>query len=143
MYQFYIVEIKKNTQGEFEHEVFWVYDADATKAQQKGESKYHEVMSRAAISEYAEHSAILFSSQGFPLMHGVYVHGGQEESQVIFRRQAEPNARQMEQPKGTQSAMRGANPRPHLRLSNALRMMIQERTKYGSNVDQDDRRDAA
>lgn len=78
MYQFYIVEIKKNTQGEFEHEVFWVYDADVTKAQQKGESKYYEVMSRAAVSEFSEHSAILFSSQGFPLMHGCYTHGTAE-----------------------------------------------------------------
>lgn len=74
MYQFYIVEIKKNQQGEFEHEVFWVFDADATKAQQKGESKYHEVMSRAAVSEYAEHSAILFAADASPILHGCYKH---------------------------------------------------------------------
>ncbi len=80
MYQLYIVEIKKSAQGEFEHDVFWVYDADATKAQQKGESKYHEVMSRAAISDYTEHSAILFSSDGFPLMHGCYNHDEQGET---------------------------------------------------------------
>ena len=79
MYQFYVVEIKKNAQGEFEHEVFWLYDENATKAQQKGESKYHEIMSRAAISNYAEHSAILFSSEGFPLMNYCYKHETTQE----------------------------------------------------------------
>ena len=74
MYQFYVVEIRKNAQGEFEHDVFWVYDTDEKTARQKGESKYYEVMSRAAISTYAEHSAILFSSQGYALMSKYYTH---------------------------------------------------------------------
>ncbi len=74
MYQFYVVEIKKTITGEYEHNVFWLYDADITKAQQKGEAKYYSILSEAAVSEFAEHSAILFSSQGFPLMHYCYTH---------------------------------------------------------------------
>ena len=74
MYQFYTVEITKDQAGEFAHDVKWHFDADATKAQLKGEAAYHEIMSRAAVSEYAEHAAILFSSEGFPLMHGCYKH---------------------------------------------------------------------
>ena len=75
MYQFYVTEVKKTGNGEFEHEVYWSWDADPIKAQQKGESKYYEIMSNAAVSTYAEHAAILFSSQGTPLMNGCYHHG--------------------------------------------------------------------
>ena len=74
MYQFYTVEITKDAAGEMAHDVKWHYDADADKAQLKGEAAYHGIMSRAAVSEFAEHAAILFSSEGFPLMHGCYKH---------------------------------------------------------------------
>lgn len=74
MTQLYIVEVKKNANQEFEHNVFWVYDEDPDKARLKGESKYYEVLSAAAISDVAEHSAILFTSEGFPLMHQCYKH---------------------------------------------------------------------
>lgn len=74
LYQYYVVEIKKDENGEFEHEVYWLYDTDAVKAKQKGESKYHEVMSRAAVSSYVEHSAILFSSKSDPIMFYCYHH---------------------------------------------------------------------
>lgn len=74
MYQFYIIEIKKNASGEFEHNVNWVWDANPDKARLKGEAKYHEILATAAVSENAEHSAILFSSEGFPIMHQCYKH---------------------------------------------------------------------
>lgn len=74
MTQFYIVEIKKNQAGEFEHNVYWEYDADADKARLKGESKYYTILAAAAVSEMAEHSAILFSTEGFPIMHQCYKH---------------------------------------------------------------------
>lgn len=78
--QFYIVEIRKYPSGEFEHEVHFAYDEDAHVAQLKGESKYHEVMSKAAESVAAgttvEHSAILFSTEAFPMMHGCYKANG-------------------------------------------------------------------
>ena len=76
MYQFYTVEIKKTHAGEFEHDVQWHWDEDATKAQHKAESKFHEILSRAAISgdTYIEHSAIIFSSEGFPIANHCYKH---------------------------------------------------------------------
>lgn len=77
MYQFYTVEVTKTHAGELAHDVKWHWDADATKAQQKAESKFHEIMSRAAVSgdTYAMHSAILFSEEGFPIMNQCYKHG--------------------------------------------------------------------
>lgn len=75
MFQNYVVEIRKNASGEYEHDVFWEYDEDADEAMLKAESKYHEVLSRAAVSTWAEHSAILFTSEGFPKDHKCYKHG--------------------------------------------------------------------
>lgn len=74
VYQFYTAEITKDANGEYSHDIKWHWDEDATKAQLKGESKYHEIMSRAAVSNFAEHAAILFSSEGFPIMHQCYKH---------------------------------------------------------------------
>lgn len=74
LYQFYVVEIKKLRSGEFEHNVTWHWDTDATKAQLKAESKFHEILSAAAISDTLEHSAIIFSTEGFPLAHQCYKH---------------------------------------------------------------------
>lgn len=75
MYQYYVVEIIKMQSGEFEHNVFWLYDADDKKAMLKGESKYHEILSVASVSEHPEHSAIMFSSKGVPIMCQCYEHG--------------------------------------------------------------------
>ena len=74
MVQFYTAEITKNANGEYSHDIKWHWDEDATKAQLKGEAKYHEIMSRAAVSNFAEHAAILFSSEGFPIMNHCYKH---------------------------------------------------------------------
>ena len=74
LYQNYIVEIKKLRNGEFEHNVFWAWDENEEKARLKAESKYHEVLSVAAVSDTSEHSAILFTSKGYPLMHQSYRH---------------------------------------------------------------------
>lgn len=81
MYQYYIVEIQKNHNGEFGHNVFWAFDEDQDKARLKGESKYHEVLAAAAISNVAEHAAIMFSAEGFPLMHECYKHNQEPEPQ--------------------------------------------------------------
>lgn len=72
MTQFYIIEIKKGT--EYEHNVYWAYDANQRKARLKAEGKYHEVLAAAAISDYETHAAILFSAEGEPLMHECYYH---------------------------------------------------------------------
>ena len=74
LYQFYTAEITKDANGDYSHDIKWHWDEDATKAQLKGEAKYHEIMSRAAVSNFAEHAAILFSSEGFPIMNHCYKH---------------------------------------------------------------------
>lgn len=74
MTQLYVIEVKKNINDEFEHNVNWVWDEDPNKARLKGESKYHEILAAAAVSDMKEHSAILFTSEGFPLMHNCYKH---------------------------------------------------------------------
>lgn len=82
MTQFYIVEVQKFNNGQFAHNVFWEYDEDAEKAQLKAESKYHTILASAAISEVAEHSAIMFSSDGFPFMHQCYTHNTNTEETI-------------------------------------------------------------
>lgn len=74
MYQNYVVEIQKLHNGEFAHNVFWLYDEDADIAMQKAESKFHEVLSYAATSDTASHAAILFTSEGFPCRNECYHH---------------------------------------------------------------------
>lgn len=74
MYQFYVTEVRKTQSGEYEHENFWVYDEDNYTARLKGEAKFHEVLSRAATSAYAEHGAILFDSRCRPIMHSCFDH---------------------------------------------------------------------
>lgn len=50
MYQYYVMEIQKYQNGEYGDQKHFVYDEDATKARLKGESKYYEVLSAAAVS---------------------------------------------------------------------------------------------
>lgn len=74
MTQFYIVEIQQYANGDYGHIVHFAYDADPEKARLKGEAKYYEVLAAAAISELPTHSAIMFSTEGFPIMHQCYKH---------------------------------------------------------------------
>jgi len=74
MYQYYIVEIQKNQDGEYGHLVHWAFDADPDVARQKAESKFHEVLSAAAVSSAAMHSATLISDEGVPLRNECYKH---------------------------------------------------------------------
>ena len=79
-YQYYVVEIQQYASGEYGHIVHYAYDADPDRARLKGEAKYHEILAAAAVSELPSHAAILFTTDGFPLMHQVYKHaaGGGE-----------------------------------------------------------------
>ena len=74
MTQFYIVEIKQMPSGEYEHNVFWEYDNDPDIARLKGESKYHALRSVAATSNTMSHAAIMFSTEGFPVLNQCYKH---------------------------------------------------------------------
>ena len=74
MFQYYTAEITKSQSGDFEHNIQWHYDEDKEKARLKGEAKFHEILSRAAVSDYAEHAAILFASTGNRIMDKCYFH---------------------------------------------------------------------
>lgn len=74
MYQYYIIEIQKNANGEYGHIVHFAYDENEKQARLKADSKYYEVLSAAAVSSMLTHAATLVSSQGEPLMHMYYDH---------------------------------------------------------------------
>ena len=74
MTQFYIIEIRQYANVEYEHLVHYAYDENAQQAQLKAESRYHEILAAAAVSATACHAAILFTTEGFPLMHQCYKH---------------------------------------------------------------------
>lgn len=74
MTQIYIVEIQEYANGEYGHIVHYVYDENPSKARLKAESKYHEVLAAAAISELPTHSAIMFDTKGRPIMYQSYNH---------------------------------------------------------------------
>ena len=84
MYQYYTVEVVKNANGEYEHSVLWHYADSDEAARLKGEAKFYEIMSRAAVSEFAEHGAILFSSRCKRIMDKCYIHATEQatESEV-------------------------------------------------------------
>ena len=73
--QYYIVEVLQYANGEYGHLVHYAYDVDPDLAQRKAESKYYDVLSEAAVSNTLTHSAILFSTEGFPLLHKCYHNG--------------------------------------------------------------------
>lgn len=79
MTQFYIVEVKQHPTGEFEHVVHYAWDEDPDKARLKGESKYHEVLTTAAISNTLLHSAIMFGTDGYPVHNQCYKHVVEEQ----------------------------------------------------------------
>ena len=68
--KYFVFEIQKQFDGSYAH---LVHTADTRNA---AESIYHQVLAAAAISNIPEHSAIMFTSEGFPLMHQSYKHDG-------------------------------------------------------------------
>ena len=74
MNQYYIIEIQQYANGEYGHIVHFAYDADASKARMKAESKYHEVLAAAAISELQSHAATLLTADGRVVMNQCYKH---------------------------------------------------------------------
>lgn len=74
MYQYYVFEIQKYVNGEYGHLVHWAADENADRARMKAESKYHEVLAAAAISELPQHAAALLASDGTELMRQCYYH---------------------------------------------------------------------
>ena len=74
MNQYYIFEIQQYANGEYGHIVHFAYDDDANKARLKAESKYHEVLAAAAVSELRSHSATLLTADGRTIMNQCYKH---------------------------------------------------------------------
>jgi len=74
MYQYYIIEIQQYDNGEYGHIVHYAFDENADRARMKAESKYHEVLAAAAVSNLRQHAASMIASDGFPVMHQCYVH---------------------------------------------------------------------
>lgn len=72
--QYYIIEIQQNKQGEYGHIVHYAFDENPEKARLKAESKYHEILASAAVSETLKHSAIIISDESFPVMNQCYKH---------------------------------------------------------------------
>ena len=75
VYQYYIMEIQQYNDGSYGDIKHFAWDEDADKARLKAESVYHQVLAAAAVSETMSHAAILFSSEGFPIMNQCYKHG--------------------------------------------------------------------
>lgn len=90
MTQFYIVEVQQYANGEFGHLVHYAYDQDADVARLKAESKYHEVLAAAAVSNLPTHSAIMFSTEGFPVLHQCYHHNVVPETPAPAEEPEEP-----------------------------------------------------
>lgn len=74
MNQYYIIEIQQYLNGDFGHIVHFAYDVNPSTARLKAESKYHEVLAAAAISELPQHSATLLTSDGRCIMNQCYKH---------------------------------------------------------------------
>lgn len=91
MNQYYIFEIQQYANGEYGHIVHFAYDADASKARLKAESKYHEVLAAAAISELQSHAATLITADGRVIMNQCYKHPLVETNpEVISDEDVEP-----------------------------------------------------
>lgn len=74
MNQYYIIEIQQYANGEYGHIVHFAYDEDESKARLKAESKYHEVLAAAAVSELQSHAATLLTADGRTIMNQCYKH---------------------------------------------------------------------
>lgn len=65
---FIVIELQKDNNGSVAN------IATEHSTQAEAESKYHAILSAAAVSELPVHSAIIVSEEGFPLMHQCYKH---------------------------------------------------------------------
>lgn len=72
--QYYIIEIKQLINEEYEHQVYYAWDQDPKLALLKAESKYHEILSAAAVSTHLTHSCEILSTECVPVMFHSYKH---------------------------------------------------------------------
>lgn len=79
MTQYYIIEIKQLTNGEYEHYVHYVWDEDRETAYMKAQNKYHEILSVAALSDTMKHSAIIIDDSAAMVESRSFKHEQAEE----------------------------------------------------------------
>ena len=62
--------------------------------QNDAESKYHDILRAAAVSNLPKHAAIMFTEEGFPMLHQCYTHVVAPEPVVeaVVEADAEPEA---------------------------------------------------
>ena len=65
---FIVIELQKNVDGVVSN---IVYSFDKL---EQAESKYHAILSAAAVSTVPVHSAIIVSEESFPVKHQCYKH---------------------------------------------------------------------
>lgn len=65
-----VIEIQKS--GETATPLVQLFEDDA-----QAKSRYHELLSIAAVSDVPEHSVILVSEEGNYMFHEKYTHGGE------------------------------------------------------------------
>ena len=82
MTQYYIVEIKQLTSGEYEHNVYYAWDEDRETAYMKAQQKYHELLSTAAVSNTLKHSAIIIDDSAAMVESRSFKHE-QEETEAV------------------------------------------------------------
>jgi hypothetical protein len=67
---YFVIELQTNN-----GQTAYLVTSHATRAE--AESKYHTVLSAAAVSSVEKHAAILVSDEGFPLMNQCYIHNAE------------------------------------------------------------------
>ncbi len=82
MTQYYIVEIKQLTSGEYEHNVYYAWDEDRETAFMKAQQKYHELLSTAAVSNTKKHSAIIIDDSAAMVESRSFKHETEEPEAV-------------------------------------------------------------
>lgn len=82
MTQYYIIEIKQLTNGEYEHYVHYVWDEDREQAFMKAQNKYHEILSTAALSNTKKHSAIIIDDSAAMVESRSFKHETEEPEAV-------------------------------------------------------------
>lgn len=74
MVYYYVIEIQSYQDGTSAYLVHPVSNANGQIALNQAESKYHQVLAAAAISELPIHSAVLLDVFGHPIKHEYYEH---------------------------------------------------------------------
>ncbi len=90
MTQYYVMELMRCSDGTFLDVKHVIRDEDPGKALMKAESKYYGILSAAAVSGLPVHAAIMFTSDGVPVLHRKYSHTKERQTQNHVGGKIEP-----------------------------------------------------